>query len=126
MKISKAELVELGACTGGLKRFIKQTGGTEDEVEVASLVGGENTYSDLLWLAGKKLSKESIARFACNCALINIENIKPYTDEYNLIVNFLINPMDAAYAAAAAAHAYAAAAAGNSEKVDELLRKLFE
>lgn len=140
MKISKAELVELNACREGLERFIEQTDGTEESVEIASLVGGENTYSDLSWLAGKKLPKERIVRFACDCALINIEKIKPYTDKYDLIVQFLTNPTaraayaadaaaDAAYTAAdAAADAAAAdaAAAGDSEKVNDLLKKLFE
>lgn len=169
MKITKSELIEMGACQPGLKRFIKQTKGTNDAVEVSSLIGGENTYSDFLWLAGKKLSKERIVRFACNCALINIEKIKPFTDKYDLIIDFLNNPTDAAtcaaydaysaacdaysaacdahasdaaysaYSAYAAAHAaaadysadvaadaYIASRAGCLEKVDHLLRKLFE
>lgn len=116
MKITKSELVELNACRDGLKRFIKQTAGVEIPVDVAGLVGGENTYGDLLWLAGKKLPKDLIVRFACDCALINIKLIKPYTDKYDLIVQFLTDPTtaraaaDAAYAAADAAYADADAA----------------
>lgn len=128
MKISKKELIELGACTGGLKRFIKQTHSTDNEVDVISLIGGENTTSDLLWLAGKKLPKEKIVRFAKHCALINIEMIKPYCsdDSYDLIVKFLLGDnaaaADAAYAAAyavntAADAAYAAVYAVNTADV---------
>ena len=40
MKITKQELKDMGACTGGLERFITQTNNTDDAVEVASLVGG--------------------------------------------------------------------------------------
>ena len=126
MKITKAELVEMGACRVGLERFIKQTNGTDEAVEVTSLIGGENTLSDLVWLAGKMLPQERIVRFACDCALINIELIKPYTSDYDIIVEFLRNPTGgglvgdaAAYAAdtarnAAADAAYAADAAWNA------------
>lgn len=109
MKITKQELKDMGACLDGLKRFIAQTNHTDDAVEVASLVGGLNTYSDLLWLAGEKLSKERIVRFACDCALINIELIKPYTDKYDMIVDFLRDPTAAYAAAYAAANAAAVA-----------------
>lgn len=141
MKITKSELVELNACLGGLKRFIKQTGGVNTPVAVAALVGGANTYSDLLWLANKKLPKERVVRFACDCALINIERIKPYTNNYNMIVEFLTNPAayaaDAAYTAYYTAYyaasadassanaAYNAAEAGSKYKVNILLRELF-
>jgi len=108
MKISKNELIEISACKEGLERFIKQTGGVETPVEVVSLVGGENTYGDLLWLAGKTLDRSKIVRFACDCALLNIEKIKPYTDKYDLIVNFLNDPGDTAAARAAARTADAA------------------
>ena len=92
MKITKAELIEMKACEDGLERFINQTGNTGEPVEVLSLIGGENTLPDLVWLASKSLPKERIVRFACDCALINIEEIKPYTDDYDIIVEFLRNP----------------------------------
>ena len=134
MKITKQELKNFGACQEGFKRFIIQTNNTDEPVEVISLIGGENTVSDLLWLAGKILSKEKIVRFACDCALLNIELIRPYTNDFNLIQDFLNNPSqnaaaarDAAYAAARAARdaddhardaardaAYAAARAGDA------------
>lgn len=143
LQITKRELIELGACKDGLKRFIRQTNGTDFPVNVVSLIGGENSISDLLWLAGKKLSRDKIIRFACDCALINIDLIQPYTNNFNLIVDYLKNPQvesvdvvydtddicATAYAAAAAAHdaTYApyAAAYDIKEKVNELLVKLF-
>jgi len=113
MKISKAELIEMHACKDGLKRFIRQTNNTDEPVEVVSLIDGQNTVNDLLWLAGNAVNKDKIVRFACDCALINIELIKPYTDKYDFIVEFLRDPSaDAARSAYAAARsAYAAAAA---------------
>ena len=108
MKITKKELQELNACKGGYARFIKQTNSTDEPVDVASLVGGKNTCGDLLWLAGNRLTKERIVRFACDCALINIGKIKKYinSNDYILIVEFLRNP--AAVAAAVAADVAAA------------------
>lgn len=101
MEISKQELIDLEDCPAGLKRFIKQTSNTEESVKVVSLVGmGGVTTCDLLWLAGNKLPKEKIVKFVCDCALLNIELIKPYTDKYDLIVEFLKNPTDDAHAAA--------------------------
>ncbi|AHK11636.1 hypothetical protein S140_229 [Shewanella sp. phage 1/40] len=107
MKISKKELIKMDACKSGLKRFIYQTNDTDNSVYVTSLIGGKNTYSDLLWLAGKKLDQSRIVRFACDCALLNIETIKPYTDQYDLIVESLKNPSaaDAAINAINAANA---------------------
>ena len=107
----------MNACNGVLERFIEQTNNTDDRVDVASLVGGKNSYSDLLWLAGKKLPKDRIVEFACDCALINVELIKPYCKEedYDLIIEFLSNPaldaFDAAFAAFDAAFAAVDAAA---------------
>ena len=106
----------MNACQTGLDRFIEQTDGTDKSVDVKDLIGGKNTCSDLLWLAGETLSKDKIVRFACDCALISIELIRPYTNEYDLIHSFLLNPTAdtadaAAYAAAYAANAAADAAA---------------
>jgi hypothetical protein len=60
-------------------------------------------------------------KFSCACALVNIELIKPYTKDFDLILDFLKNPVkenaraatyaaDAAYAAAHATYATRAAA----------------
>lgn len=95
MKISLNELLEMDACAKGIERFIKQTSANISEsIDVASLVGGINTYGDLLWLAGKKLTKERIVRFACDCALININKIEPYCygNCFSAILEFLYNP----------------------------------
>ena len=109
VKITKQELKNFGACQEGFKRFIIQTNNTDEPVGIISLIGGENTVSDLLWLAGKILSKEKIVRFACDCALLNIELIRPYTNDFNLIQDFLNNPSQNAARAARAAHAASAA-----------------
>lgn len=102
MKTNKKELVWFGTCKEDLDRFIDQTNNTESDVEVASLVGGKNTYSDILWLLNEKgVSRERIVRFACDCALLNIELIKPYTDKYRSIIDFLNNPTNADAARAA-------------------------
>lgn len=137
MKITKQELKNFGACQEG---FIIQTNNTDEPVEIVSLIGGENTVSDLLWLAGEILSKEKIIRFACDCALLNIGLIRPYTNDFNLIQDFLNNPSQndaactaaraadaarAAYAAYAADAAYAAAYATDAADINKLLVKLF-
>ncbi len=111
MKISTQELVKMGACPSGLKRFIKQVNGSDEEVEVLSLIGGENTTSDLLWGAGETLSKDKIVAFACDLALINIDKIKPYTDDFELIVEALKSRVFTSAAVAAVDYAvdYAAA-----------------
>jgi len=115
MKISKQQLIDMKACKDGIERFIEQTNNTEKHVEVLSLIGGMNTVDDLIWLAGETLPKEKLVRFTCDLALINIENIKLYTEKYDLIVEFLMNPTTARVADSAAAlraaavHANAAA-----------------
>lgn len=79
-----------------------------------------------------------LVRFACDCALEVVDQIKPYADTYELIVSFLKDPTAAAdaaaYAASAAADAaraaYAASAAayaasaGGSDPNERLLRML--
>ena len=129
MKISKQELINLHACERGIERFIEQTNNTDDLVDVAGLVGGLNNYSDLIWLASKKLPKERIIRFACDCALLNIEKIEQYTDNYEFIVEFLRNPSAHgarpayAYAAAAYTAADAAEAAAFAYAYDSYARR---
>jgi hypothetical protein len=115
MKITKQELIDLDACKSGLNRFIKQTNDTNEPVEIASLVGGENTIGDLTWLAIKICDKQDLIKFSCKCALINVELIKPYTDKYDLIVGFLNNPSngDADAARDACSDVRAAARADN-------------
>ena len=95
MKISKQQLIDMKAREDVLERFIEQTNNTDELVDVLSLIGGKNTVYDLVWLAGETLSKEKLLRFACDLALINIEKIKLYTEKYDLIVEFLMNPTTA-------------------------------
>lgn len=113
MKITKQELIEMRACKDGLNRFIAQTNDTSEPVEASSLIGGENTREDLIWLASKKLPKDRIVRFACDCATLNVELIKPHTNDYDMIIRFLSNPddgraaRDASYDAACGSATYA-------------------
>lgn len=135
MKITKQQLKEMGACKDGLRRFIKQTNGTLEPVDVSDLVGGLNTYGDLLWLAGKTIQEERVIRFACECALLNFDKIKLYTDRYDELLEFLKNPTytntnSAKDAFACYSYAYAAAdAASNGAEsrgaVDKLLIDMF-
>jgi hypothetical protein len=96
MKITKQRLVELNACKDGLDRFISQTNDTDKPVSIVSLIGGENTIGDMTWLASELRDKQNLVKFACKCSLINIKLVKPYTDEYDFIIDFLNNPSDAA------------------------------
>lgn len=104
MKITKSELVKMGACADGLARFIKQTGGTDEPVDVASLVGGANTASDLAWLIAKKTSAARVVRFAKDCALINVGLVKDFTPAYSLILDFLKGDDDASFFATAVSY----------------------
>lgn len=94
MKTNKQELKDFGACEPGYKRFLKQTHNVDGDVDVASLVGGLNNYEDLLWLAYKRLPAKRVRQFACDCALLNAELLKPYVDKdtYDLIVDWLHSP----------------------------------
>lgn len=92
MKISIQELIEMGATINFQNRFLVQTVFNCGEVEVSSLVGGLNTIDDFLWLASKKIDRTSMTRFASECALINIEKLKPFTNEYDQIVKWLKEP----------------------------------
>jgi len=109
MKISKQQLIDMKACEDVLERFIEQTNNTDELVDVLSLIGGKNTVYDLVWLAGETLPKEKLVRFACDLALINIEKIKLYTEKYDLIVEFLMNPTADSVAIYAAIYAVYAA-----------------
>ena len=53
MKITKQQLIDFKAREEGLKRFINQTDNTNEPVLISSLVGGENTIDDLIWIADK-------------------------------------------------------------------------
>lgn len=137
--ITKAELIDLDACRSGLVRFIQQTDGTDEPVEILSLIGGKNTYSDLCWLAVKLGYQKELTQFSKKCALLNIELIVPYCseDELQVITAFLSSDSNsiaaaeraaerAAWAAARAAWAAKRAAAEAAwEKINEYLAEVF-
>ncbi len=141
MFITKAQLINFRACKGGLARFIEQTNDTDGPVNVETLFNGKNTISDLSWLALKTIPLDRLLELSKDCALVNLELIKPYTDQYELISDFLSgNAADAAYAAARAADAadaadaasraadavaVAVAYAGNQEKIIKLMIDMF-
>lgn len=79
--------------------------------------GGKNTYGDILWLIGKFTTKKRLMRFACDCALVNIELIKPYIDDYELIKDFLVSPSPnaASYVVVNAANAANVAYTANAD-----------
>lgn len=67
MKISYKELVKMNACYDGLERFEEQVGNTRNSVEICDLIGGENTISDLTWLAAKIIPKVELVEFYIKC-----------------------------------------------------------
>ena len=69
-------------------------------------------YKQVFKETSEKLPRERLIKCACDCALINIDLIKPYTEKFELIKNFLANPenFDAVAVWAAAANADDAAA----------------
>ena len=90
MKISYNKLLELKACNSGLERYLKQVDYSNDEFEVTSLIDNAN-IDDCVWLMSKILPHEKIVKFVCDCALINVELLKPCTCHYDLIEDFLEN-----------------------------------
>ena len=115
MKIRKSELIEMGACKSGLKRFIAQTNNTNDHVDVLSLIGGKNTTNDLCWLAFKKIGKKSVVEFAVKCAkeVLHLTDAKEAKSAIEAAERWIENPTKDNKDAASAAcdDAYAAAAA---------------
>ena len=127
--ISKAELTRMKACKSVLERFIKQTNNTDDAVLVSDLFDGENTLSDLIWLARRLCTVDKIKKFARDVAMVNIELIKPYCSDtdYESTIHFMktgenaraaffitrnaVNAATAAHAINAAYTAHAAARA---------------
>ena len=130
MKISKQELIELNACEDGLTRFIEQTNGTDEPVDVVSLIGGVNTIEDLLWLAGECLDKKDILVFTIKCAqLVSHLNDNPRVQTaIDAAQSWVDNPCEEtrqAAADAADAAVYADTAAESKNKINEYLKELF-
>tara|TARA_R100000687_G_scaffold33154_2_gene27079 strand:- start:12478 stop:12999 length:522 start_codon:yes stop_codon:yes gene_type:complete len=107
MKIStnKKELIKLNACEDGFKTFINAHG--DNDVTLSQCLES-NGWDDVWWLISgtydqfSEEQKHDLRIFGCKKALINIEKIKPYCsdEDYNLIVNYLNNPMESARSAA--------------------------
>lgn len=93
MKISKAELLSLNACSGGYQRFVEQTHYTNEPVDLVTLIGGKNKISDFVWLINVKHSQGHLdARpFFAGLCLLGLEFVKPFFTEqdYNIFVSYL-------------------------------------
>lgn len=97
MKTNREELVKLGACLPGYRRFLKQTDNTHADVDVASLVGGLNTADDLLWLASYHIPKDRLIKLASDCAVIIAKILKSKYDDMDKdlldsVITLLNNP----------------------------------
>lgn len=104
MKITKQELIEMDACPSGLGRFLIQTSNTNEPVDVASLIGGENNVLDLAWLAARKLPLARVVRFAKDCALVNLDLLEDVVKSYRAVRCFLESRHDEDFFAPAAIH----------------------
>ena len=88
--ITAEELRELEACEGGYVTFVKKNGSEATYLEALE----SNGIGDLLWYFDHtgNLSKEQrtdLQKLINGYALVNIELIKPYIQEYDVIVSFL-------------------------------------
>lgn len=92
--ISLSELIGLQACSEGLARYKRQTNNSSEPVEIASLFGGVNHLSDLVWLADRIVSKESKAQFVCYCALYYLHLLEPHLEsqQYDYTKRMLEHP----------------------------------
>lgn len=113
MKTAKQQLADLKACKESLNNSIDLTKNTSEPVFISQLVGWEDSIRDSVRSVGKLLPPNKLVKFAKDCALINIELIKPLCTEekYQLILDFLNNESDD-IAAHAAYEAIATVAAG--------------
>ena len=97
IKITIQQLIQLGTDDAVLNAFIEQTNDTDKPVDLASLVGGKIPIEDLAWLScvlcTSPEQRVKMIRCVKDCALINIELIKPFVTkrDYNSIVKFLGN-----------------------------------
>lgn len=126
MKISKQELLAMGAKQSLIDIFIKQTHGIDSHVDVGSLVGGKSTYRDLLWLADKKLNKFNLVSFVCACALLNTNNSFTGSIANRITIHTLAFIEYGDYENVALVATYAASISKESEdKINALLTQLF-
>mgnify|MGYP003669435813 CR=1 FL=1 len=129
MKTTINKIKSLKPCLSGYQNLLDQLGagfGEDREFKVSSLVGGENSISDITWLLGKTKNKRALVEFAVFSAELvlpiyeKINDSKAPREAIALVRKWLNNESSvtkkelraAAYAAAdAAAYADAAAAA---------------
>jgi hypothetical protein len=120
IKVSKKILIEMNACEYGVRQFMSHVKDENVELNALDLIDSDNISLDnKVWFATRVIrDKGKLVKFACNCALINIEKVRPYCNEtqYQFIIDYLKEPAadaaaDAAYAAADAARAARAARA---------------
>lgn len=97
MKITKNKLIDMVVPYQCIVRFAEQTNGTDEPVDVLSLLRGKNTIGDIAWIAAKTIPRERLIRFACDCAITNLQLIEPYILKYDEIKEFLQNPNDDTY-----------------------------
>lgn len=95
--ITKIQLEDMGAPYDLIARFTEQTDGVESPVEISSLVGGCNRVKDFIWFVENLLTKKGIVKFTCKYTLLSINVIRPYTDKYELIVEYLQNSLEKGY-----------------------------
>jgi hypothetical protein len=103
IKITLETIREHHPCADGWK---KVKAANDDQPFPVSSILDSNGLDDTLWVLRCLPEHNQLWRkFACWCALENIELIKPYTDKYDLIVDYLNNPdADSAYNVARAVH----------------------
>lgn len=95
--ITKQQLEDMGAPYDLIARFTEQTGGTESPVKISSLVGGCNEVKDFIWFVENLLTKKGVVKFTCKYTLLKIGIIRPYTDNYELVVKYLQNSLEKGY-----------------------------
>ena len=109
--ITAEELRELEACEDGYVTFVKKNGSEATYLEALE----SNGIGDLLWYFDQtnnlsKGQRKDLQKLINSYALVNIELVKPYTDDYGIIVSFLEGDESKREAASAAASAAEAAA----------------
>ena len=109
--ITAEELRELEACEDGYVTFVKKNGSEATYLEALE----SNGIGDLLWYFDQtnnlsKGQRKDLQKLINSYALVNIELVKPYTDDYGIIVSFLEGDESKREAARAAARAAAWAA----------------
>lgn len=93
MKITRIELLDMGACINGVRRFARQTDYSDAPIEVASLVGGDNLNSDFIWFLNKMYGSEIIVKLACEITLLAVDLVKSQIGDYELVLNWLNDPV---------------------------------